>query len=163
MSYETGVDAGVRNIGRFWLAAIPAVLGIAASIWLGVWIGAHDFRHQLSQEERAADYVGAQELPKGKIAITVLDKSCVRIRKADIDGDSLIVYVKNDCRRNLDYIEIHWQQIAPDSTILGGGYDNGIDCEMPKAASAASECRFHLREVDDRTVAISLWTKTNVW
>ncbi len=50
---ENGVQNGARNIGRLALALIPWALAIGASVWLGVYVGIHQFRHELSQEDRA--------------------------------------------------------------------------------------------------------------
>src|SRR5258708_5935846 len=104
ISNEDGVNAGQRNIGRFFLAAIPWLLGLGASVWLGVWIGYHDFRHQLSQEDRAAIYVGAENRPKAKIIPTIMPKDCTHITRADIDGSTLLLWARNDCDSYLSYM-----------------------------------------------------------
>jgi hypothetical protein len=160
MEHEDGVNAGTRNIGRFFLAAIPWVLGTAAAVWLSTYIALHEFRHELSQEDRAATYVGATERPKSKIKISVSEQDCSHITRADLDGSTLLIYAKNDCHETLDYLAWHWQTIAPNGTALKEGYTNS--CPLP-AAGATAECRLSIssygEDLDDRVATVRVWTR----
>lgn len=69
MKDEKGSDAGTRYIGIFFLWAIPCVLGMAASVWLGVVIATHGYINGLTQEQRRAVYVGANVRPKDPLKI----------------------------------------------------------------------------------------------
>jgi hypothetical protein len=57
ISDEDGFHAGVRNVGRWFLSMAPLALGLAASVWLGVWIQAHYFLIDRAQEQRRGSYV----------------------------------------------------------------------------------------------------------
>jgi hypothetical protein len=158
---EDGVNSGARSIGRFFLFAIPLVLGLAAAVWLGVYIDAHEFNHELSQEDRAASYVGATERPKSKIAVEIQNQDCTRITRADVDGEILLLYARNDCHEREDYFAWHWQEISPNGTIIHQGYTNS--CPIP-GPSEVAECSMNIGDfsgesVDDRTDKIRVWTR----
>lgn len=159
---EDGVNSGARNVGRFFLWSIPLVLGIAASVWLGVYIGIHDFHHQLTQEERAAVYTGAGSRPKSKIAVELMVRDCVQVVRADLDGSVLYLYAKNNhCEKPLTYVEYHWQELSPNGTVIHEGYTN--QCSTPSVDGDIAECQFdedHFRELptDSRTDRIRAWT-----
>lgn len=151
-----GMSSGGRSFGRLCLALIPWALGIGASVWLGVYIGVHQFRHELSQEERAAIFTGAQERPKQKIAVHTLSRDCTKIVRADLDGDSLTLYAENDCGYFLDYMEYHWEFISPNGTILNQGYHNGATCPIPSEPRDKAECSFSV-DPDDRAESLKVW------
>jgi hypothetical protein len=155
---EDGTNAGMRNIGRLALFLIPWALALGAAAWIGVYIGAHDFRHQLSQEERAATYTGASEKPKDKFKIVIEPHDCSHITKADIDGHVLLLYARNDCHKTLDYLAWHWQEVSPNGTIISGGYQNNAYCPVPQHYSEIAECSQEISD-DDRAVQIKLWTQ----
>lgn len=153
---ENGMDSDVRNFGRLCLALIPWALGIGAAVWLGVWITGHDFRHQLSQEDRAAVYTGAEQRPKSKVVITIIPRDCTEVTRADIDGSALLIYARNDCHKRLDYMEWHWQSVSPNGTVLKDGYTNG-DCPKAVEPGDVAECHMNI-DADDRAEVLRVWT-----
>jgi hypothetical protein len=160
MMSEDGLNSGARNVGRFFLMAIPYVLGLGAMMWLGVYVGVHDFHRQLTQEERAAVYTGAQERPKAKMVVEIVAHDCSHITRADIDGGDLVLYSRNDCHQDLDYLVWYWQEVSPNGTILNQGYNNL--CPEPRRNGDVAECRFDgygSLPIDDRTDKIKVWTQ----
>ncbi len=155
---ENGVQNGARNIGRLALALIPWALAIGASVWLGVYVGIHQFRHELSQEDRAAVYTAATQRQKSKIAIQIIPHDCSTVTRADIDGSTLLLYAQNNCHKRLRYFEWHWQALSPNRTILTSDWTNG-ECPMPIESSDVAECKMEI-EPDDRTTTIRIWTQT---
>ena len=156
MSSEDGVNAGYRNLGRFFLALVPWALGIGALAWLSVYIGVHTFYHEKLQEDRAAQWTGAEQRPAGKIAVEIRPVDCLHIKHADIDGDELSLYAQNDCHQSITYNEWHWQQISPDGTITHEGYANGATCATLNDAGDKGECKLTLED-DDRVKKIRVW------
>jgi hypothetical protein len=161
ISDEDGMEAGGRNVGRLALSLIPWALGIGALVWLGVWIGIHEFRHELSQEERAAIYVGAKERPHSRLIINTIKSDCSTVTRADLDGSDLIMYAKNDCHETLRYLAWRWQLLSPDGTVLKEEYVNG--CPVPRMPGDSAECRMqdHYASVsdDDRAATVRVWTQ----
>lgn len=157
---EDGVNAGVRNFGRLALALIPWALGIGFAAWLGVWVALHQYRHELSQEDRAAVYVGAAERPKSKLAVDIIPQDCSVITRADINGEDLLLYAKNNCHAKVRYMEWHWEALSPDRTVIHGGYENWKcpDVIMP---GDVAECKLSIN-MDDRTAVIRVWTKVSL-
>lgn len=171
---ESGLDAGYRNIGRFFLWAIPLVLGLAAATWLGVWIDAHELEHTLTQEQRAAVYVGAESRPKSKVLVSILpsqpmydfaftkDEPCAPIIKVDVDGSNLLMYAQNDCRVPITRLTWHWQQVSPNGTVLTDS--DWSSCAIPTIPGDKSECEVPVNgdryepDVDSRTATIRVWT-----
>jgi hypothetical protein len=156
---EDGINSGARRFGRLCLALIPWALGIGASAWLGVWIGVHEFRHTLSQEERAAVYAGAQARPKAKIEISVIPHDCSVVTRTDIDGSALLIYSQNNCHKRLDYFAWYWQLVSPNGTVLKDGYQNWR-CPVPVEPNDIAECRIEIN-TDDRTNILRVWTQVN--
>ena len=151
------------GIGKFFLALIPWALGLGASVWLGVWIGVYHFRKELSQENRAATYVGATERPKSKIAVQIIPGGCLLVSRVDVDGGDLLIYWKNTCGFRLDYAELHYEAISPDGTILSQWYDNGSQCSFPTFSGDTAECRTTVRD-DDRVAKLRVWAgRQNNW
>lgn len=177
ISNEPGVEAGARNVGRFFLSAIALVMAIAASICLGLLVSVHKFKHQfeqekheLSQQERSAVYVGAGARPKSKMAVELVQTSCFQVLRADIDtrkGDwpnddtmvySLVLYASRKCvepYRGAGYAEYHWQILSPNATIIKAGYTNS--CPAPGVGESA-ECTFSI-PIDDRTDRFRVWAE----
>ncbi len=155
---ESGIDSGARQIGRFFLAAIPAALGSAAVIWFTFYADVHDARHEISQEERAAAYTGATVRPKAKIAVEILPKDCTKITRADVDGETLILYAQNACGNLLDYVAWYWQEVSPNGTVLHQGYENTAFCPVPTQQGDIAECSTKI-PTDDRTDKIRVWTQ----
>ena len=120
MERETGVNSGALNVGRFFLALIPWALGIGFTVWLGAWIGVSKYKHDVSQERRAAVYVGAENKPEEKLKIQVIKHDSTTITKADVNGEDLMIYARNDGGK-LDYMAWHWKLISPDGTAIAEG------------------------------------------
>lgn len=160
---EDGVNAGARNVGRFFLAAIPWILGLAAAVWFGVYVGIHNFRHELSQEElehirqqRAAVYVGAENRPTGKMKVDIVPNWCVSIIRVDVDGENLLLYGRNDCHTKVDYVVWKWQEVSPNGTSLHTEWTNL--CPEPLLPGDVSECKMEIVP-DDRAAAVRVWTE----
>jgi hypothetical protein len=173
ISDEDGRNAGTRNIGRFFLFSIPLTLGLAAAVWFGLWVAGYDFqkekaadKHELSQEERSAVFVGAGVKPKGKLAVEMVQKTCFTITRADFDTKkkghpyddsdyvySLILYGQNNCNHDLSYASWHWEMISPNGVILNTGYSN--QCPIPPSGEVA-ECPFRI-DHDERADKFRVW------
>lgn len=151
---EDGVNAGHRNMGRFFLFAIPAVLGIAASIWLGVYIGIHNFRRELSQEDRRAVFVGAYQRPKSKLRIETPAMRCLKITHVDLDGGTATVYFQNNCTGETTNRMLRYQTLAPDGTVLHGGWDWTYTGSLKGGEQAEV---IEKLELDDRAAGIRFW------
>jgi hypothetical protein len=93
---------------------------VGCVIWLGFFHDAHDFRQQLSQEDRHAELVGAKPLPKAAIVIVIDNhkNECVRVDSAEFNGSEIWVYLHNDCRTRRNFIKVSWKAKAPDGTII---------------------------------------------
>lgn len=172
------MNAGWRNVGRFFLFAIPLVLGLGASAWFGLWITGHNFnrqveaeKHELSQQERSAVFVGAGTKPKGKLAIEIVKKDCLTVIRADIDTVkkgypyedtdywySLVLYAQSNCQQILDYAKYQWELISPNGVVLKSGYENTATCPVPHPAEIA-ECSIKIQP-DERTEKIRVWVQT---
>lgn len=161
LSNEDGFNAGFRNIGRYYLAMIPFVLGIGVAVWFGLWVYGHTLYKAVAQENRAAVYTGAAPRPKGKIAIEIDNsRSCVKIPRADYNGWSLYVYSRNDCNKQVDYLNYHWQTLSPNNTVLQEGFTNL--CAVPTEPGDMAECQFGYWSldsvsIDDRTDRIRVY------
>lgn len=151
---EDGFNSGQRNIGRFFLSAVPLVLGAAAFVWLGVWIGLHQWKHELSQEDRAAMYVGALERPKSKIKAEIQQSGCVTIDRVDIDGNQMMVYTANHCHSRITYLEYHYTALSPKKYSISSDWTNS--CNMPTQPGDRAECRLKISD-DDRISSVRVW------
>lgn len=154
---EDGINNGARSFGRLMLALIPWALAVGFSAWLGFWIALHQYRHELSQEDRAAVYVGAKDRPKDKITIEILPHGCTLVTKADVDGDRLLMYARNECHKTLDYVAWNWQEVSPDGTIIRSGWTNTASCPAPRLAGSSAECSMNI-VTDDRAKTLQVWT-----
>ena len=162
ISDEDGFNAGFRNYGRLCLALIPWALGIGALSWMAVYVWGHYIGNELDQERRAAIYTGAGKAPKSKIAVEMLNKSCVKVTRADIDGSMLYLYARNDCRESLSYLRWNWEELSPDGTVIHAGEANS--CPIPTENGDEAECQFggwfHWPEgidTDKRVDRIRVW------
>ena len=156
MTYkENGFYSGYRNMGRFFLSLIPWALGIGFVVWFGAFVGVAKYKHDLEQEKRSAIYVGAETLPKEKIKIEVIDHDCTKIIRADVKGMDLIVYAKNECLKNINYLAWHWTALSPDNTAIASGYTN--QCPRPILPGDKSECKMIISN-DNRTSTLRLRT-----
>jgi hypothetical protein len=159
---ENGFDAGWRRIGALALWCIPAALGIGASIWLGVAIGTHQWINTLSQEQRRAIYVGAENRPKEKIKIETPNAGCLKIDRVDLEGREASVYFHNSCRVMQDFIMINWQLISPNGTLLAGDSKYSSLLNGPDMLQSGEHGEVVLSggyggiKTDDRTAAVRL-------
>ena len=157
MRNEDGLNAGFRNVGRFFLSLVPWAFAIGIMAWIGVWVALDQYNQRVSQERRRASYVGAEEKPKEKLIIDVVPVDCLHVTRADTDGDKLTIYARNDCKdRGVDYTAYHWQAISPDGTILAQNYTNL--CPVPSRYGDKAECQMEV-STDDRTKSLRIWVK----
>lgn len=157
ISNEDGFNAGWRNVGRFFLALIPWALAIGAMTWLGAWIAFHEWQREERQAQRASVYVASPEPQKAKIKITPLSRSCLRVERADLDGDDLLLYgsAPKGCSNGYsDYTEWHWQLLSPDGTILHQGFTNEVD--LHEGTKAEMKMKI---ENDDRATELQVWLR----
>jgi hypothetical protein len=159
---DDGINSGVRHAGRglgtLSLAAIPLALGAGFSVWLGAYMQAHAFFNLLSQEQRAAIYVAAPDgpvKPKEHIQIQVIKRECAKVERVDLDGDSIVVYGKNNCGHSIDYLAYHWQEISSGGVVIGQDYQNG--CPKPTEVGDVAECRMKIPDPDDRAKTLRVW------
>ncbi len=157
MRNEDGINSGARSFGRLMLALIPWALGVGFASWLGLWIALHQYRHELSQEDRAATYVGATEKPKDKIVVEINHIDCTSITRVDVDGDVLLMYAQNNCHERLNYLSWNWQLVSPDGTIIRSGYENTTHCPTPTLSGSIAECQIKI-EPDDRAKILRVWS-----
>lgn len=118
---ETTKDIGIVGI-LFTLIVIG--LGVAGVVWLGFVMTGHDFGNQVSQEHRAAEWVGEKTPPKAPIKIIVKNGSgCIKIDHVRIEGDHLRILTHRVCGVSGDYAEVHWRVVA-NNTVIDSGYTN---------------------------------------
>lgn len=119
----------VKGISQFFYFGIPAVLGVAAVLWLGFYVSVHDFSRKVTQDNRGAQAVGASPLPKEAFHVTIRNKkeACAQIDSASVEDDALVVYLHNRCPYEVRSVKILWKVIAPDGTVIGANdrYVNG--------------------------------------
>lgn len=159
---EDGFNAGVRNIGTFFLWAIPLVLGAAACVWLGFFMTTRGFFNQLSQEKRRAIYVGAEDRPKSKLKIETPNEGPVKITRVDLDGSTAAVYFMNKSASMVRSIEVHWQLYSPDGTALSSGYEysqshGGPEELNPNGKGEAVLDGYAGIKLDNRAESIRFW------
>lgn len=165
---DDGVNTGVRNIGRFFLALIPWALAIGVMAWGGVWVAMHEYRAQVAQERRSAQWVASTSPPRSKLKIEVVHiaqatkEGCVQITRVDDDGDSLVIYGRNDCGTDLSYTDWNWELLSPNGTIVAQGDDNGEgSCNTPTRPGDQAECRPFSYKWDERAATLRVWTEAN--
>lgn len=107
-----------RGIGSFFFFAIPAILGIAASVWLGFRIDLFHFNQEVTQANRSDGRVGVHEPLKEPLKLFIKDSVCVKITYAYIDGRTLTFYVKNECPSKREFIKYNVKPKAPDGTLI---------------------------------------------
>ena len=155
---ENGLEAGVRNVGRFFLAAIALVLAVSASAWLAFAMGARDAMEQIAQEERAAIVVGAGEPLTLPVKIDIQNLSCVVVTRADLKGTALRLYARNDCNRRLSYVKWGWEAVSPNRTVLHSNWTN--QCPVPALTGDSAECVLEGSDevpIDERIETLRVW------
>ena len=156
---EDGFNAGIRYIGITYLWTIPLILGLAAAVWFGFYLNVHYFRRELSQEERAAIYVGAKERPKSKINIETPNHGIVKIDRVDLDGTAAMLYFHNSGTGVLTFLKASWTLISPDGTRMASGSDyieniNGPTTLGPGEKGEAIFQGYQGIRIDSRTATI---------
>lgn len=116
---ENTVRIHLLGISALALAAIPAALAVGATGWLGFTITLRGFQLEIQQEHRRAIYVGASEAPKVPMKIVADHAGPIMVDRADLDGEELVVYLKNSGHRSAKFIQLKWSLIAPDGTVIG--------------------------------------------
>lgn len=122
MSDELDVVEKVGRIGAWW-SAIFVLIGLGMMIWLGYFVAHHDWTRQLSQESRAAEWVGEKIPPRAPLKIIIKNSGCLRITRARVDDDEFMVDIQRVCGKAGDYAEFHWRMIA-NNFVLKSGYEN---------------------------------------
>jgi hypothetical protein len=150
-----------KGIGSFFFAAIPWVIAVGASSWLGLYMTFHEDHKELKQEDRMATYVGAAERPKVKIGIETRGHDCIVLSRAEFDGSALLMYAENRCPGDIRYLEWHADLVSPDNTIIESWYTNW-QCAEPTERGEKAECRHKFDAVDDRTAKVVVWFKSSL-
>lgn len=154
------------GISTFFYFAIPAVLAIAALWWLAFGEGIHYFTRALSQEQRAAEWVGAKVKPRAplKIEIDTAPDAQVKIDRANFDGGDLWIYYSSE--GGAEFIKCNWKEYAPDGTIVASKeriYPT-VDGEgqSPDSLGPGERAELHLKVLSDpRAVSIKIWMTHN--
>lgn len=154
------------GISTFFYFAIPAVLGLAALYWLAFGQGLHYFQRTLSQESRAAEWVGAKIKPRAPMKIEMVNQPDARVRidHATFDGGDLWIYYYSEL--GASYIQFNWKEIAPDGTVVAAkenGYPSVYgEGQSPNELAAGERAELHLKiNSDPRAVSIRLWMSAN--
>lgn len=162
ISNEDGVNAGYRNLGRFFLSLIPWALGIGAMAWLGTFIAFHEWQREMRQSQRAAVYVGSPDPQKAKVKITVVKNGCITVNRVDLDGIRLVINASatSQCIGSgvPNYTEWKWQLVSPDGTVLASETENSCNLD----AGAKMECRLEIGE-DDRASELKISVSRGMW
>lgn len=110
-------------MARYTPIAIAIVIIGAPSVYFGLFRSVHDYKREVSQEERKNEATQTVELPKApiRIAFKNSDRECVKVENAYIDGDNLLVYVRNQCGLTQGFTRLGHTLIAADGTRIGGG------------------------------------------
>ncbi len=148
-----------------WVVVLLIVFigtGIGCGIWFGFFSGVHAVEHTVAQEQRAAVVTGAAERPKAKIEIEIVPRDCTHVTHVDLDGQSLTMYVKNDCHHRLNYMEYHWESLSPSGVAIHGGYQNTAFCAIPIEPAETAECQMAVSD-DDRTAHMRVWSEAKSW
>lgn len=148
----------ISGFSALMFALIPWALAIAAAAWLVFFDGARILARTMSQEKRAATYVGAKVAPKEpmKIEIKAQPNDRIVIDKVDFDGGDLWVYYRNAGTGRETYIKFAWQQLAPDGTIIksGDGYpDIYSENDAPSDLDGGQRAEMHLKITTDPRAA----------
>ena len=152
----TIVVAGISSLA---LAAIPAALALGASGWLGFTMTAHGFQRTLAQEQRRAVYVAAAKPPKAKMMFEIAATGPVVIERADLDGESLTVYVRNSSNKRQCFQQLLWALKAPDGTQIGADSKYIGDAEGGLEPGERAEGVVHI-DLDRRAVSLRLLMST---
>lgn len=155
MIKEDGFNVACRRFGMLGLALVPWALGIGAMAWLGVYAYQHTLRRELSQEERAAVYVGAKERPTAKIKILVEPSGCLVFDRVELDGAMLNGYFHATCAEH--FIQLFHKLKSPDGTVISSGDDFVFAGSADTCLAAKEKAEFKVNvRTDDRAESIAL-------
>lgn len=159
ISNEDGRSAAARNIGRLALFIIPAALGIAAAIWLGVWIQAHYFLIDRAQEGRRGSAVGAPD-PERAAYIIDLPSADIKVDRVDIENGQMTVLFHNPLGSHwVKDLQLHWQWFAPDNTALADHWDNSRELNGPTELDPGEKGIVTEKDLrpDARAAGVTVW------
>lgn len=150
------------GVGWFFSALIPGAIAGAALMWLAFYTGVVDWQKAQRIEARQDARVGVHGEIKTPVDLIIRDGGCLHVSRAFLDGSTLTAYLTNGCPEDLDYWEIHWNEISPDHTIIHTGYTNhtGDTGSTGIQSGATLEVPFDLSgDQDSRTAQIVVWSK----
>jgi len=144
------------GIGWFFFALIPGAIAGALLMYFAFYTGVIDWQKAQRIEGRMDNRVGVNgELTK-PVDLIIRKASCLEVSRAYLDSGVLTAYVTNNCHTTITYWEWHFNQIAPDGTIINSWYDNSL--EGPEVGQTVERTQ-KLKE-DDRTSKVVVWTTT---
>lgn len=159
-----GTRDAARGIGALALAGIPVVLVMALAGGIaavgGFYATSHEI-HQISRQEdaekRADNRVGAAELPKQAIKLSLKGGSCIKFDSGYLEGSTLIAYIENTCHLDLSYYQLRINGCAPDGTVVQSDYENTSQLPLLQAGEKAEVRVSFDRSLDDRIVAVKAY------
>jgi len=143
-------------LGLGLLYFVLAATGIVRLRWL-----VHEQNQELSQENRRAEWVGAKPLPKEPIKLVIRDipNECLKIDRAAIEGDYVVVYYRNSCQLDRQYGKIVYKGYAPDETIVVRDYAYAFTTER-LFAGEKGEWRTKRFNDDPRIVKVEFYMES---
>jgi len=155
VSDESGKQAGLRNMGRFFLFMIPSALGGAAILWIIAAFGWIDLTRELRMGQRTMQSVGLSVLPRTPIVLLAHDGLCLKADSSYMDGNRLQFYAKNTCDRWLPSPSFSYRIKAHNGTVI----DSHLWAFNGDRAIGPQERREQYVHVDDdrRAETVELW------
>ena len=147
---------GISALAR---AASPAALALGASGWLGFVITAHGLERIVAQEKRRAIYVAAEKPPNATLKIEDQSSGAVRVDRADVDGRTLTVYLRNRSHERQCFQALNWALRAPDGTLIAAGHEYIGDAEGGLMPGDRAEGVVEIKD-DPRAVVLRLTTSS---
>lgn len=129
-------------------------IAVGSLFWLTLFKDAHFFRRELSLEERKGLAVGVVSPLQEPIRVEFKNpkNACVRIESAELDSSNLLVYYRNTCSADIEFLRFQWNGVSPDGTILFSQFTYATD--VP--AGARGELHYEFVEKDPRTATLVL-------
>ena len=145
------------------LFAIPLVLGLGASVWLGVWMQAHYFLIDRNQEQRIGQYVAAPDLQRSPYIVTIYRGPKTSVDKVDIHNGQMTVLFHNFSGVNAAGLQIHWQWVSPDGTKLSDDFDWVHQIGGPSELGPGEKGILTEKNIspDPRAAGIGVWVTSN--